>query len=174
MEVKKLSWLLRALLALIGLACLWRLRLELYDLRTGWLMLSDPYEASLYTRAFVCSLFLTLSILAVFPCLVAAWGIFRQAGLGRGFYQEKRLRVLGRLLGLETVLLAASDGMMLSFRVDRLGSGFLWGIPAMLDGTMLLYIGLTLGCAALTAAVLALSRSAVRAAQLLDENALTV
>ena len=59
MEVKKLSWLLRALLILIGLACLWRLRLELYDLRTGWLMLSDPYETSLYTRAFVCSLFLT-------------------------------------------------------------------------------------------------------------------
>ena len=64
--------------------------------------------------------------------------------------------------------------MMLSFRVDRLGGGFLWGLPRMLDGTMLLWLGLTLGCAALTGAALALSRAAGRAAALLEENDLTV
>lgn len=173
-ELRAISLLLRALLALIGLACLWRLRLELYDLRSCALMLSDPYDAALHRRGFVCSLCLALSTLAVFPVLGAGWGLFRQVGLGRGFYQQKRLRVLAWLIGLETALLAASDVMMLSFRVDRLGSGFLWGIPSVLDGTMLLYICLTLGSAALTAAALALSRSAGHAAKLLDENALTI
>ena len=133
-----------------------------------------PPPASVYRRGFVCDLLVCLSILAVFPVLVSAWGLFRQVGLGRGFYQQKRLRVLAGLIGLETALLAASDAMMLSFRVDRLGSGFLWGIPSMLDGTMLLYLCLTLGSAALTAVALALSRSAGHAAKLLDENALTI
>ena len=175
MELKKLSWLLRALLVLAGLALVMRLRLDLYDLRVVFSNLrNDPYEAALHQRSFVSSILLCLAHLAPFPALIAAWGIFRQVGLGRGFYQEKRLRALAMLSGLETVLLAASDVMMLSFRTDRLGGGFLWGLPRMLDGTMLLYLGLTLGCGALTAVVLALSRSAGRAAALADENALTI
>ena len=174
MELRKRSWLLRALLVLIGLALVLRLRTELYDLRVVAGLANDPYEAALYKRVFVSGLLLCLALLGPFPALAVAWGLFRQIGLGRGFYQEKRLRVLAVLAGLETALLAASDVMMLSFRTDRLGGGFLWGLPRMLDGTMLLYLGLTLACAALTAVVLALSRSAGRAAALADENALTI
>ena len=175
-ELRAISLLLRALLVLIGLACLWQLRLNLYTVRNCYSMMLDPTDppASVYRRGFVCDLLVCLSILAVYPVLGAGWGLFRQVGLGRGFYQQKRLRVLAGLIGLETALLAASDAMMLSFRVDRLGSGFLWGIPSMLDGTMLLYLCLTLGSAALTAVALALSRSAGHAAKLLDENALTI
>ena len=175
-ELRAISLLLRALLVLIGLACLWQLHLDLYTVRNCYHMMLDPTDptASVYRRGFVCDLLVCLSILAVFPVLVSAWGLFRQVGLGRGFYQQKRLRVLAGLIGLETVLLAASDIMMLSFRVDRLGSGFLWGIPAMLDGTMLMYICLTLGSAALTVAAYALGQSAQKAAALQDENALTV
>ena len=175
-ELKAISLLLRALLVLIGLACLWRLRLDLYMVRSSYRMMLDPTDpaASVYRRGFVCDLLVCLSAAAVFPGLAVLWGIFRQVGLGRGFYQQKRLRLLAQLAAVETGLLAGSDVMMLSFRVDRLGSGFLWGVPAILDGTMLLYIGLTLGSAAMTAAVLALSRSAGRAAALAAENALTV
>ncbi len=175
-ELKAISLLLRALLVLIGLACLWQLHLDLYPVRSYYSMMLDPMDpaASVYRRGFVCDLLVCLSVAAVFPGLAVLWSLFRQVGLGRGFYQQKRLRLLAWLAAVETGLLAASDIMMLSFRVDRLGSGFLWGIPSMLDGTMLLYIGLTLGSAALTVVAYALGQSAQKAAALQDENALTV
>ena len=52
MELKKLSWLLRALLVLIGLALAMRLRLAVDDLVVSFRLLSDPSGRWAWAGAF--------------------------------------------------------------------------------------------------------------------------
>lgn len=173
-ELRAISLLLRALLVLIGLACLWQLRLELYTVRFSYSMMLDPMDptASVYRRSFVCGLLISLSALAVFPGLAVLWDIFRPVGLGRGFDEgaARRLRRMGRCGEVVTALLALLVWVMLYDRADRVGEGMnvLQGLYYRLDFYVVAILGLTLAAAIGTAVFFLLSRLAEKAA---DEQA---